>query len=75
MGITANYACDLIGCTTPACNDADILADPTGARQRVTIDANVVHKDATGALIVSAMGQHVFCSMAHAITWAEGLTL
>jgi len=74
MPVGIDYKCDLPGCPTASCNDADILADPT--RQRVLLDASIAHQSPTGlSIAVVQMGQHVFCSMAHALVWAQSVSI
>lgn len=77
MPTTISYACDHSG---KPCNNADILADATGATQRVILDATIYTRDQSttpGIVTIkaTAMGQHVFASMADALTWAQGVTI
>lgn len=71
MPIEISYICDHSG---KACSDADVLADQTGATQRVVLDATVYHLSG-GVVKASAMGQHVFASMDDALQWAQGIQL
>jgi alcohol dehydrogenase YqhD (iron-dependent ADH family) len=81
MPIKTVYTCDKTG---SPCNDTDIVADTTGATQRVVLDATIYYPvsttdPTTNATTVTVgalnMGQHVFASLSDALAWAKTIKL